>query len=190
MKRHLCIGSSASICPSDISESARKRQRILFVIPRRRTVTKMSNLRRALGEAIAEQSQRPRCCLLLSVAADRRRNCIDKLPLKRSRTQPGVKITFSLMTNLKLGTLDMQKHSKEVCALSRPGTVGGLSFWLICVSYTQLARPCSCSCCRYFGQFQHGPMQSQISLHRSALGRRWWLHPKSAADPGYPGTDS
>lgn len=99
---------------------------------------------------------------LLSVAADTRRNCINKLPwmnaLKRSRTQSGLKITFSLMTNLKQGTLDMCKSAAgrcvcvRACALSRPGTEG-LSFWLMCNSSTQLAFLCSCSC-RYFGQYK------------------------------------
>lgn len=86
---------------------------------------------------------------LLSVTADRRRNRIDKLPwvdaLKGSRTQPGVKITFSLVTNLKQGTLDVQKHGVDACALGTPGT-GEHSFWLMCISYTQLACLRSCRC--------------------------------------------
>lgn len=149
----------------------------MFVIPQRRTVTKMSNVRTAVFEGIAASTVLP----LLSVAADRRRNCIDKLPwmnaLKRSCTQPGVKITFSLMTNLKQATLDMCKSTAGRCVRSVDQELGGLSFWLMCVSSTQLARLCSC-CCRYFDQ-------CQIDLYRSDLGRCWWLHPYSAADPGW-----
>lgn len=71
---------------------------------------------------------------LLSLAADRRRSCIDKLPwmnaLKRSCTQPGVKITFPLMTNLKQGTLDKCKSmaGRGLCAADQE--LGGLFFLL------------------------------------------------------------
>lgn len=128
---------------------------------------------------------------LLSVTADRRRNRIDKLPwvdaLKGSRTQPGVKITFSLVTNLKQGTLDMCKSTAWMRARSVHQELGNIHFgwcaflthsWLVCAAVVADIRP--------------APTWlnwSQIGLRRSEFGQCWRLRPKSAADPGYPGTD-
>lgn len=135
----------------------------MFVTPRRRTVTNISNLRTSfcVVEGIAKQSQRPLCCLYFLWQLTDEETALNECLEKVSYTA-GVKITFSLMTNLKQGTLDMCKSAAGrcvcVCVLSRLGTEG-LSFWLMCDSSTQLAFLCSC-CCRYFGQCKHS--QSRV----------------------------
>ena len=80
---------------------------------------------------------------LLSVAADRWRNCIDKLPwmnaLKRSRTQLVVKITFSLMANLKQGTIDMCKSTAGRFVRSVDQELGDFHFGCVFLPHSWLA---------------------------------------------------
>lgn len=80
--------------------------------------------------------------------------------LKRSRTQPGVKITFSLMTNLKQATLDMCKSTARRCVRSVEQELGDFHFgWYVFLTHSWL---CLCSCCRrYFDQCQHGRIRAR-----------------------------
>lgn len=115
-------------------------------------------------------------------------SCPERMPWKGLVHSRGVKITFSLTTNLKQGTLDMCRKAQRggVCVCSVDQELGGgFHFFL---PHSWLA--CAAVVADIFQPMPTRRIKSQISLHGSELGRCWWLHPMHAADPGCPGTDS
>lgn len=132
-----------SISPTDPQIRHKKNSyEFCLFIPGRRAVTKTSNLRTALVEGTAEQSRRPRRRLHFPWRLTGGETASTSA-LKRSRTQLGVKITFSLMTNLKTGEhqtcVKARRGGVCVCALSLGPTGNWGSFTLADVRFFHTA---------------------------------------------------